>query len=92
VWARRHSLSESGREALTEPDREPPGVNQARELLVGLVRQWLDRELERELVEAAARSPMGHEIEKLPEHLRALARERRRIAIVEASRDRPDSS
>lgn len=83
VVAQRRSLPAAARERLSEPDREPPSVNEAREILAELVDHWFDREL----VEAAARSLMGNEIEKLPEHLRALARERRR-AIAKRSRDR----
>jgi chromosome segregation ATPase len=86
VSARRLSLSDSARKALKQPDREPPRVGEAREMLVELVRPWLDREHASE-IEAAARSPMGHGIEKLPEHLRVLARERRN-AILRGSRGR----
>jgi hypothetical protein len=85
VLAQRELLPELGRETLAEPDQDAPRVNEAREMLLGLVRNWLDHDLERDLVEAAARSPAGYAIEKLPEHLRALARERR-IAIGRAAR------
>jgi chromosome segregation ATPase len=43
-----------------------------------LVRQKAQMQLERDLVEAAATSSMGHAIKDLPEHLQHLARERRR--------------
>lgn len=56
---------------------DPAVVAESLELLTASVRDRLDDELERDLVEAAARSPMGHDIQRLPTHLQALARERR---------------
>lgn len=69
------------------PEQEPAILTQTFELLVKMVRERLDGELERDLVEAAARSPMGYDIQKLPAHLQALARERR-LAIVQEKRGR----
>ena len=40
------------------------------------VRRRIDEHFEDELVEAAARSPMGHAIQELPTHLQELARQR----------------
>jgi chromosome segregation ATPase len=40
------------------------------------VRRRINEQFEEDLVEAAAHSPLGHAIEKLPEHLRELARQR----------------
>jgi chromosome segregation ATPase len=48
------------------------------------VRKRIDERFEDDLVEAAARSPMGNAIRDLPEHLRELARQRR-LALM-----RPD--
>ena len=67
---------------------EPAGVAQSIDLLVDVVRERLDSDLERDLVEAAARSPMGHDIKNLPAHLQVLARERRGAILNEAARDR----
>lgn len=54
-----------------------PGVfAEALTTLTDLVTQRADHDLERDLVEAAARSPMGHDISRLPTHLQGLARER----------------
>lgn len=58
-------------------EQEPATVAQSIEMLADTVREHFESQLERDLVEAAARSPMGHEIQKLPAHLQALARERR---------------
>jgi DNA repair exonuclease SbcCD ATPase subunit len=69
---------------IPESGREPTVLTEAFETLAGVVRERLDGELERDLVEAAARSPMGNDIPKLPAHLQALARERRRSITQEA--------
>jgi chromosome segregation ATPase len=69
------------------PESEPQSVTQSLDTLVGALRERLGGELEREVVEAAARSPMGHDIPKLPTHLQALARARR-VAIAQQARDR----
>jgi hypothetical protein len=50
-------------------------------MLADTVREHFEIQLERDLIEAAARSPMGYEIQKLPAHLQALARERR-VAVL----------
>jgi hypothetical protein len=71
-----------------EGEGEPAVVAQSIELLVDTVRERLDSDLERDLVEAAARSPMGYDIKNLPTHLQALARERR-FAIVNETKPRP---
>jgi chromosome segregation ATPase len=67
-------------------ESEPAAVAQSIELLVGVVRERLDSDLERDLVEAAARSPLGHDIKNLPAHLQVLARERRAAILNEAGR------
>jgi len=67
-------------------EAEPAIVAQSVELLVDAVRKRLDTDFERDLVEAAARSPMGHDIKNLPAHLQALARERRLAILNEATR------
>jgi hypothetical protein len=72
---------------IPESGREPTVLTEAFETLAGVVRERLEGGLERDLVEAAARSPMGNDIPKLPEHLQALARERRR-AIIDERRGR----
>jgi len=57
-------------------DAEPGVFAEALRTLTEIVSQRADRDLERDLVEAAARSPMGHDISRLPGHLQGLARER----------------
>jgi tetratricopeptide (TPR) repeat protein len=71
--------AEAGAAAAELPDDldAQPGVfAEALTTLVEIVRQRADRDLERDLVEAAARSPMGHDISRLPAHLQGLARAR----------------
>jgi seryl-tRNA synthetase len=85
VLRSRSAAGDSRTEKIPESGREPPAVlTDAFETLTGVVRERLDGELERDLVEAAARSPMGNDIPKLPAHLQALARERRRSITQEA--------
>jgi hypothetical protein len=50
----------------------------------------LDATLEEELLDAAARSPLGNAICDLPVHLREAAQERRR-ALIKASHTRTDA-
>ncbi|MDX6505812.1 MAG: hypothetical protein QOG06_456 [Gaiellaceae bacterium] len=59
-----------------DPHQQPEIVTQALGTLTELVKQRVDQELERDLIEAAARSPLGNDIANLPEHLRELARAR----------------
>jgi hypothetical protein len=58
------------------------------EALVSVVRQESELRLERDLVEAAARSSNALAIEELPEHLRELARQRWRARRAEAAPNR----
>jgi chromosome segregation ATPase len=57
-------------------DAEPVVFAEALTTLTENVAERADHNLERDLVEAAARSPMGHDIPRLPTHLQGLARER----------------
>ena len=52
--------------------------------LVTLVAPLTDAGLTEELVDAAARSPLGHAIDDLPLHLRGAARERRKVLLRHA--------
>jgi leucyl aminopeptidase len=62
---------------LADDPAAPPGVfAEALSTLTEIVTQRADHDLERDLVEAAARSPMGYDISRLPAHLQGLARER----------------
>jgi leucyl aminopeptidase len=62
---------------LADDSSAPPGVfAEALSTLTEIVSQRADHDLERDLVEAAARSPMGYDISRLPAHLQGLARER----------------
>ena len=58
-------------------DARPTILDEAWDRLSTKVRENLDQELEQDLVEAAARSPLGHAIRDLPPHLQELARQRR---------------
>jgi chromosome segregation ATPase len=84
VLRNRSAAGNSRTGKIPESGREPTVLTEAFETLAGVVRERLDGELERDLVEAAARSPMGNDIPKLPAHLQALARERRRSLTQEA--------
>jgi leucyl aminopeptidase len=54
----------------------PDVFAEALAMLIELVGQRADHDLERDLVEAAARSPLGNDIATLPTHLQGLARAR----------------
>jgi hypothetical protein len=71
------------RPPLTIPP-EPAELVDAWNRLVGRVRSHIDERLDDELVDVAARSPLGAAIDDLPRHLRALAQERRRRWVAEA--------
>jgi len=65
-----------------------PGVfTEALTTLTEIVTQRANLDLERDLVEAAARSPSGKDIATLPEHLQGLARSRR-FAIAQEMQQR----
>lgn len=68
--------------------REPAELVDAWQRLVEFVRSRIDEQLQDEAVELAARSSPGraaHDIGKLPEHLQAVARNRRRQLGANAS-------
>jgi chromosome segregation ATPase len=67
-------------------EHEPAAAAQSIKMLTDTVREHFESQLEPDLVEAAARSPMGYEIQKLPAHLQALARERR-LAVFQERKD-----
>jgi chromosome segregation ATPase len=69
-------------------DAHPGVFAEALATLVEIVSQHADHDLERDLVEAAARSPMGHDISRLPTHLQGLARARYAAIGREARRSR----
>jgi chromosome segregation ATPase len=73
------SLSPSGAPRGRAPAPEEPDIlHEPWQRLVAVVRDRLDEELESEVVDAAARSHAPYAINALPEHLRAVAMERRR--------------
>jgi hypothetical protein len=81
-------------EALELPDdpHDRPGVfTEALERLTELVGRRAERQFESDLVEAAARSPLGNDISTLPAHLQELARARHR-AIARERRKRKHSN
>ena len=57
---------------------EPDTLHEPWQRLITLVKDQLDEELETEIIDAAARSNAPYAINALPEHLRAVAMERRR--------------
>jgi chromosome segregation ATPase len=67
-----------------EMEADPDVMRESWDRLSQEVRKRIDEHFEDDLVEAAARSPMGRAISDLPEHLRQLARQRR-LALM-----RPD--
>jgi predicted nucleic acid-binding Zn-ribbon protein len=62
-------------------DARPQILDEAWDRLSAKVRERLDEQLERDLVEAAALSPLGHAISDLPPHLQELARQKRRSGV-----------
>jgi chromosome segregation ATPase len=72
-------------------EADPEVVTESIDTLVAALRDRLGGQLEHEIVEAAARSPMGHDISKLPAHLQTLARARR-VAIAQQARRRRDDA
>jgi hypothetical protein len=69
---------------------EPDALRRNWERLIDRIRSDLGGELDRELVETAARSPFGNAINDLPVHLRALAAERRRALLKDSMSQKED--
>ena len=67
-----------GAEIPKVPPGEPPALAEEWSRLEQYVRQEANLQLESDLVEAAANSPLGHAIKDLPAHLQQVARQRRR--------------
>jgi chromosome segregation ATPase len=59
-----------------DPTAEPEDLSKALARLTELLVERSDQELERDLIEKAARSPLGNDIANLPRHLQDLARAR----------------
>jgi hypothetical protein len=70
------ALPTAGEVSAGDPSVRPDPFREALSRLIELVRDRSDEELERDLVEAAARSPAGNAIPNLPTHLQELARAR----------------
>jgi chromosome segregation ATPase len=79
----------AGRSGLDDVPPEPAALRESWERLIEHIRTELGAELENDLVEAAARSPLGTAIDDLPVHLRALATERR-TALLKRHTTRED--
>lgn len=79
----------AGRGGVDEAPPEPAALRENWERLIERIRSEIGTELETDLVEAAARSPLGVAIDDLPAHLRALATERRR-ALLKGHMSRED--
>jgi seryl-tRNA synthetase len=67
-------------------DGEPAELDEHWAQLVDFVTTRAQLRLDEELIEAAISSPLGHDIEKLPEHLQVIAQRRRRERARAASR------
>ena len=80
--AAREEVAERVAETQTHLGRRPEAAPEPEKLelewarLIAFVRERAQLALDIELVEAAVSSPLGHEIEKLPEHLQVIARRR----------------
>jgi DNA repair exonuclease SbcCD ATPase subunit len=79
----------AGRTAVPAAPAEPDALRESWDDLIERIHIELGGEFERDLIEAAARSPSGNAIKDLPSHLRVLATERRR-ALLDESRSRRD--
>jgi hypothetical protein len=75
-------VSGPGRTQPVKLSPEPVALAETWNRLVARIRTELDQNLEDELLEAAARSPLAHAIDDLPAHLRAAARQRRRALMT----------
>ena len=89
-YARRHETVLEARDAVTPGYdvtvmKEPQELVDAWQRVIELVRSRIDETLEDEVVEAAAQSSLAYEIEKLPKHLQAVARIRRRQYLTQRS-------
>jgi predicted nucleic acid-binding Zn-ribbon protein len=73
--------------AAAEIEAGPESMRESWERLCEEVRKRINEEFQDDLVNAAARSPMGHAINELPGHLQELARQRQH-ALMQPSRSR----
>jgi hypothetical protein len=89
--AARAAVAAAGRPVPLEPPSEPAELAEAWDRMLARLQSDVGRNLEEELLEAAARSPMGFAIKDLPPHLRPAAQERRR-ALMKASAARRSQS
>jgi predicted nucleic acid-binding Zn-ribbon protein len=71
--------------AAAEIEAGPEAMRESWERLCEEVRNRINEQFEDELVNAAARSPLGHAINELPGHLQELARQRQH-ALIQRSR------
>lgn len=81
----------AGRSATRVAPPEPDELRQNWERLIERIRSDLGAELDRDLIEAAARSPFGNAINDLPPHLQRLAAERRRALRHESRSEKDDT-
>ena len=92
AWASADSHAKAIGKRLDAPTADeieagPEVMRESWDRLCDEIRQRLNEEFEEGLVDAAARSPLGHAIKDLPAHLQELATQRRRALIEERSRD-----
>jgi molecular chaperone GrpE (heat shock protein) len=89
--AARAAVAAAGRAVPLEIPSEPAELAEAWDRLLARLQSDVGRNLEEELLEAAARSPMGFAIKDLPPHLRPAAQERRRALMKAAAARRSQS-
>ena len=74
----------------SEIEGEPEVMRESWDRLCQEVRQRINEQFEDQLVEAAARSPLGHAIPDLPAHLQELARQRQRALFRQSRASREE--
>lgn len=76
--------------AASDIEGEPEVMRESWDRLCQEVRQRINEQFEDELVEAAARSPMGHAVPDLPAHLQELARQRQHALFRQSRASREE--
>jgi len=95
AWATAESRSKAVGKPLDEAvvsdvEGEPEVMRESWDRLCQEVRHRINEQFEDQLVEAAARSPLGHAIPDLPAHLQELARQRQRALFRQGRASREE--
>jgi DNA repair exonuclease SbcCD ATPase subunit len=95
AWATAESRGKAVGKPLDEAvasdiEGEPEVMRESWDRLCQEVRQRINEQFEDQLVEAAARSPLGHAIPDLPVHLQELARQRQRALFRQGRASREE--